>query len=102
MKVDVLEKEAVAQKTVQLIDGTFTPSETSDLVSSLIEEKINFHKIQRLQQWEGNHHANSNHLEERIVALEQEKADAKEFIAEYRATGKKLTVRGIIEISIEE
>ena len=43
----------VIQK-VQLVEGKFTPSEAADVVSSLISEKINFHKIQRLSSLERN------------------------------------------------
>ena len=31
------------KQKIQLVDGTFTPSETSDVVIALLQEKINFH-----------------------------------------------------------
>jgi len=42
--------ENVRPKTTQkinLVDGNFTVSEASDVVLTLLNEKINFHKLQR-------------------------------------------------------
>ena len=32
-------------KTINLVDGTFTPSEAHDVIQALIDQKINFHKF---------------------------------------------------------
>ena len=50
MKVEV--KNAVSttstKQNIQLVDGVFTVSEANDIIQNLINEKINFHKLQRL------------------------------------------------------
>jgi hypothetical protein len=91
----------VIQK-VQLIEGDFTPSEANDVICALIEEKINFHKLQRLSLFEGDITANVKYPSGRIAELYEEKKIAKEFIAMARAQGSKLKINGTIEIELIE
>ena len=99
MGTKVLEKkpEAITQK-IQLVKGVFTASETADLVNNLIEEKINFHKIQRLQRWEGNHNCETGDLNDRITELEQELEKSIAFISKMRQSGKAFRIMGQLEI----
>lgn len=85
-----------------LIEGEFTPSEANDVVSALIDEKINFHKVQRLQQWMGDCDSDDSGLNGRIGELEEEKRKAKAFFAEARKAGTKLVISGKLEISFVE
>ena len=87
---------------IQLVDGTFTPSETADVVLALLNEKINFHKLQRISWCEGGADADTQYPDGRIAELEKEKAVTKEFVAQVRHMGKKLRINGILEISVEE
>lgn len=73
----------VTQK-INLIDGKFTPSEASDIIEALIREKINFHKIQRLQSWIGDENCDTEQLSGRIGELVKEKKIAKAFFNEAR------------------
>lgn len=91
----------VTQK-IQLVEGEFTASEASDIVSSLIDEKINFHKLQRLSLCEGNQNANCSYPNARIKELINEKKIAKEFLKEARREGKKVRIDGILNISFED
>ena len=43
-------KTKTTELKVQLVKGEFTSSEAYDVILSLIDEKINFHKIQILLQ----------------------------------------------------
>jgi hypothetical protein len=94
-------KVETKKQEIQLVKGEFTPSEASHVISSLIDEKINFHKIQRLQKWEGNHNCNNDELDDRISELEKEKKIAKEFIAIARKQKHNLKITGVLEISIQ-
>ena len=69
---ELTEIETTTQK-IQLVKGEFTPSEASHIIMNLIDEKINFHKLQRLQMWEGNHKSKTDQLDGRIEELEKEK-----------------------------
>ena len=91
----------VTQK-IQLVEGEFTASEASDIISSLIDEKINFHKLQRLSLCEGNQNANCSYPNGRIKELINEKKIAKEFLKEARREGKRVRIDGILNISFED
>jgi len=93
--------EKVTQK-VQLVKGDFTPSEASLIIMNLIDEKINFHKLQRLQVSESNHTSDTGQLNGRIQELENEKLIAKAFIKKIRGLGQNLTINGILEISVAQ
>ncbi len=94
-------KEKVSQK-IQLVKGEFTPSEASHIVIKLIDEKINFHKVQRLQIYEGNHKCETEELDARIKELEKERRIAKEFIKQTKGLGKNLKINGVLDISVSE
>ncbi len=96
---EITQTENETQK-IQLVKGEFTPSEASHIIMGLIDEKINFHKIQRLQRWEGNHKGNSDELNGRIEELEKEKVTAREFINRSRSLGQNLKIDGILKITV--
>ena len=100
METKELIRNGKTTQKVQLIKGSFTASEASDIITALIDEKINFHKIQRLQAWEGNHKDSTPELNSRIEELKVEKQIAKDFISGVRSTGKLLKIEGTIEISV--
>ncbi len=90
------------KQKIQLVDGSFTPSEACDVITSLLDQKINFHKLQRLSWSEGDRDANTKYPDERIAELEREKIIANEFINSLRSEGKRLRIDGILKISLEE
>ncbi len=102
METKELVKTEKTKQKIQLIKGGFTPSEASDVIISLIDEKIKFHKIQRLQLWEGNHKCETNQLDGRIKELKEEKRIATEFIENNRSHGRKLNINGILEITVAD
>ena len=51
--METLEQTKTTQK-IDLINGSFTASEASDIINSVLKVKINFHKFQRLSITEGN------------------------------------------------
>tara|TARA_R110002033_G_scaffold48806_1_gene95254 strand:+ start:17672 stop:17980 length:309 start_codon:yes stop_codon:yes gene_type:complete len=100
METKELKKTEEVSQKIQLVKGEFTPSEASHIIMNLIDEKINFHKIQRLQVWEGDHKCKTDKLDGRIEELEKEKMIAKEFINSTRGLGQNLKINGILEISV--
>jgi len=91
----------VTQK-INLVDGRFTPSEASDVIEALIREKINFHKVQRLQKLIGDCDCETGELSGRISELLEEKQKAKAFFAEARQAGRNVVISGTLEISFED
>ena len=102
METEELTQTLKDQRTIQLVKGLFTPSEASDVILSLIDEKINFHKIQRLKIWEGNHRSKTNLLDNRIEELEQEKETARRILDMARKQGKNLRINGLLEMGLED
>ncbi len=97
---NLLNMTEVIQK-VELIEGTFKPSDASDMVMSLITEKINFHKLKSLSMREGNEYADCDTTDDRIAQLEDEKMIAREFIKIASKEGCNLKISGTIEISFD-
>ena len=91
----------VIQK-VQLVEGNFSPSEASDIISSLIDVKVNFHKLQRLSWREGNENCNTRYPDGRIAELENERKVAKEFLQSARSERCSVKITGTLEISFED
>ncbi len=90
------------EQNIQLIEGCFSPSEASRIIHSILDVKINFHKIQRLSRTEGNINDACEYDNSRIVELIDSKADAKSFLADVRLNGKKLKIESTITIKIED
>lgn len=96
---ELIKSEKIKQK-VQLVKGEFSPSEASYVIMALIDEKINFHKLQRLQEWEGNHKAKTVELDDRISELEKEKEIAKDFLEKTKKLSSKVNINGILELTV--
>lgn len=84
---------------IQLVQGEFTPSEASHVIMSLLDEKINFHKIQRLQVLSGDQKSVTGDLDDRITELEKEKEIARAFISQKRKLGQRLQIDGVLTLS---
>ncbi len=87
-------------KKVQLVDNVFTPQEASDIVTNLINEKINFHKLQRLSQWEGDVNSDTSFDDNRVVKLTKESQTFKKICQEAKINGQKIKINGVLEIEI--
>lgn len=102
MKTESIVTTQKTTQKIQLVNGDFTVSEASDITMSLINEKINFHKLQRLSLSEGFSGADTNYPDGRINELEHEKTIAKDFLSQARAQGLTLKIDGILTISVNE
>ena len=102
METTLAPKEAKTEQKINLIDGSFTPSEAADIINDVLLVKINFHKLQRLSITEGNLNDACEYDSSRIDELLAEQQIAKEFFKDIRLQGKKLTISSTINISVEE
>ncbi len=100
METKVAAASKATKQKIQLVKGEFTSSESYDVILSLIDEKINFHKLQRLQRWEGDQLCETDMLDGRIKELFEEKENIKEFLAATRAQGKNYVINGVLEIKM--
>ena len=83
---------------LNLVDGTYTASEASDVINSLIKEKINFHKLHRLSLTEGDILCDTCEDNDRMKELRESQKEFKQFCQEARITGKKIKISGILDV----
>jgi hypothetical protein len=85
-------------KKIKLVDGEFSPMQASDLLNALIDQKINYHKIENLQHWEQDHNNDPKPYLNRISELEKEKKAINQYISDLKKQGKKLKIHSILNI----
>ncbi|WP_411896186.1 hypothetical protein [Winogradskyella sp. A2] len=88
-----------ARQEVQLVEGLFTPSEATHIVNALIDQKVNFHKIQKLRLCEGHEASDTTYEHNRINELNDAKQTAKDYIAIARKEGYNVVINGTLNIS---
>ena len=99
--MEILEQTRTTHK-INLIDGIFKTSEASDIINSVLNVKINFHKLSRLSINEGDHNDECKFDSGRIAQLLNEQQIAKDFFSQAKLNGKKLKMRSVIHIEIED
>ncbi|RNC86337.1 MAG: hypothetical protein ED556_08565 [Winogradskyella sp.] len=97
LKQEQLELVSTKQE-VNLVEGQFTCSEASFIINELLNEKINFHKLQRLRLCEGDENSDTRYANNRIAELENEKLIAKKYIDIARKEGYDVFIDGVLEI----
>lgn len=93
----------VAQETnqiIQIANGNFSPFEASDMLNELITSRINYHQVQMLRMWEGDHHFDSNEWNRKIDAMIKEKTEAIALIAKAKKEGLRVEIIGHIEVRL--
>lgn len=96
MKTDLNYK--IETKHIKLVDGEFTPSQALDILSALIDEKINYHKVENLQHWESNHHTDPHPFLKRIQELEHQKKELKDYVIQLKESGLNLKIDGVLSL----
>lgn len=91
-------RQSVKEKDVKLIDGEFTPSQALDILSALIDEKINYHKVENLQHWESNHHTDPQPFLKRIQELEHQKQVLEDYVLKLKKAGQNLKINGKLSL----
>lgn len=92
-----LKNKAIVEK-IRLVDGKFSPSQANDIIKSLIDTKINYHKLNRLSITEGNHNDNTPYENEMLNKLETEKEKLINIIKEAQIQNKNLKISSLINI----
>lgn len=100
METNELTKDKNLIKEIQLVKGVFSVLDANEIIMSLINEKINFNKLKRLQIWEGNHSSNTDFIDKRIEELENEKIVLREILKKAKESGYQVEINGLLEISI--
>jgi hypothetical protein len=92
----------ITEQKINFIEGFFSSSEAADIINKVLDVKINFHKLQRLSRTEKDVHDGCEFDSGRMEELIKEKATAQEFFSHTRFNGKRLKVKSVIQIEIED
>ena len=82
----------------QLIDGTFTPSEASRVLLSLVKSKMDYHNMEKFSN-EERFGRDVTHSEKRLHDLAKLNTALKEFFASAADANQNLKINGWIEIT---
>ena len=88
------------ERTIQLVDGEFTPTQAAVVIAALIEQKIKYHKLEGLQNWERDHKYDQVPLRNRITELEEEMKRTKDFISNLKDNGNRVKIDGVITMTV--
>ena len=82
----------------QLIDGTFTPSEASRVLLSLVQRKMDYHRLEQFSN-EVRLNQDPSHSEKRLQDLAKLENALKELFASAADAKQNLKINGWIEIA---
>lgn len=89
------------KQILTLIKGEFTPNEITEILFSLINEKIRFHDLQILGIKEGRSGEIEPHSK-RINELMNTKKTIQEFVASAKENNDTIVVNSTVELAIKE
>lgn len=89
-------------QTLNLIDGTFTKREALNIINSVVDLKINFHKLHRLSIQEGNEKDECKYDSTRIEELMKDKKETKAFLRALESKGQNIKISSTVTISLED
>ena len=90
------------KQTLKLIEGTFTKREALNIINSVVDVKINFHKVHRLSIQEGNENDECKFDNSRIQELMESKKETKAFLRALESKGQNIKITSTVTISLEE
>lgn len=102
MKDSITSETKQNQQTLKLIDGTFTKREALNILNSVVDVKINFHKLHRLSIQEGNENDECQFDNSRIQELMSDKKEVKAFLRALESRGQNIKISSTITISLED
>jgi hypothetical protein len=88
-------------KSIQLVDDSFTPSEVNNMILQSIDNQINNYKLKNLSNWIHNHNCDQGFYENKINQLKQKKEELQKMIQEAQSTGCNLKLSDNLEITLE-
>lgn len=102
MNKSAVTSKETKQKSIQLIEGTFTKGEALTIINDVLNVKINFHKIQRLSKTEGNSNDKCLYDNSRITELMIDKKETKAFLRALESKGQNIKISSTINITLKE
>ncbi len=87
-------------KNVELLKGSFTPSEVKDLILKSLNNQINNLKLKNLSQWIHDHNCDQDVINRQIEKLESRKKDITSLINKAHQSGCELKIDDTINIEL--
>lgn len=87
---------------VQLVKGDFLPEKAIEIMIALLDQKINYHKIEGIQLWEKDHKNDQEPINNRIKELEKEKKKAINFLSKMKSSEKKIQINGMLSMRLAD
>lgn len=87
-------------KQLNLTSENINPLEASNMIGSLIKDKINSYKLEKLSKWEANNSFNEDSICQKISLLEIEMIKIKEVINTAEKKNCKLSLTGSWELKL--
>nr|WP_294774636.1 hypothetical protein [uncultured Flavobacterium sp.] len=89
------------KKEIKLIDGVFTPNEAKSILVTMIDNKINYHKLDDFS-----FHIRTNrhphHSKQRVEELLETKAQLRSWIDLIQEHSTELKIKGTVIIEVDE
>ncbi|WP_438962613.1 hypothetical protein [Nonlabens sp.] len=92
----------MTQLEIDLIDGNFTAADALEIITAVLDKKMNFHKLQRLAKTEKDHSYPSTFENERIKALQIEKDKTINFLTALIKTEAMVEVESKIHLKLNQ
>ena len=89
-------------KIVDLINEKLPPREAIELLEALVGARIQWHNINMLRQWEGNHRFDATRFDQKINELKAQKKSAKDFISSIKEQNVHIEFTARIEVRLEK
>lgn len=87
-------------KKMKLIEGAYKPSEVLNVLSTLVNENINFYKLQSLKEWECDNGYDCNDFDQKIASLMNERENLRALINQAKTSGHELSITSTINIEL--
>ena len=87
------------QQEFILVKGSFTPSESKEILSNLISSKINFHHMRNLSEQE-RHGVQDAASVNRIAELKQSFAEIASLLEKAQQSQKNISIRSSIQVEV--
>lgn len=85
---------------VQVLNGTYEPSEAKNIISKMIDDQIKFHKLENFRHWINDCDCSQDSVEKKVMELRNRKEELTEIIKEAQAKGENVTLCNYFDLSI--
>lgn len=88
------------QKTVQIVEDEFTPSEAQNLVRNIVEPQVNLYKVRAMTDWESDHNYGSSLSDRKTAQLSDNLKHIEEVIQYAKENGYQVSLTGSIDVRL--